>query len=59
MPRVCITRSLKRFECVRPMVDQANLWQVQLLRQTRAENGKDALNRPLLMTMNCVAARLG
>ena len=41
------------------MVDQANLWQVQLLRQTRAENGKDALNRPLLMTMNCVAARLG
>lgn len=49
----------RRFERVRPMVDQANLWQVQLLRQTREEKGKDALNMPLLMTMNCVAAGLG
>jgi phosphoenolpyruvate carboxylase len=49
----------RRFERVRPMVDQANLWQVQLLRQTREEKGRDALNMPLLMTMNCVAAGLG
>ncbi len=49
----------RRFERVRPMVDQANLWQVKLLRQTREEKGKDALNMPLLMTMNCVAAGLG
>ena len=49
----------RRFERIRPMVDQANLWQVQLLRQTREEKGKDALNMPLLMTMNCVAAGLG
>lgn len=49
----------RRFERVRPMVDQANHWQVQLLQQTRSEKGKDALNMPLLMTMNCVAAGLG
>ena len=49
----------RRFERIRPMVDQANLWQVQLLRQTREEKGKDTLNMPLLMTMNCVAAGLG
>jgi phosphoenolpyruvate carboxylase len=49
----------RRFDRVRPMLDQANLWQVDLLRQTRAEKGRDALNMPLLMTMNCVAAGLG
>jgi len=49
----------RRFDRVRPMVDQANLWQVDLLRQTRADKSKDALNMPLLMTMNCVAAGLG
>ncbi len=49
----------RRFERVGPMVDQANLWQVQLLKQTRNEKGRDALNMPLLMTMNCVAAGLG
>ena len=49
----------RRFDRVRPMVDQANIWQVQLLKQTRSEKSKDALNMPLLMTMNCVAAGLG
>jgi phosphoenolpyruvate carboxylase len=49
----------RRFERVRPMVDQANRWQVELLRQTRASGGKDKLMMPLLMTMNCVAAGLG
>ena len=49
----------RRFERVRPMVDQANKWQVQLLRQTREQKNKDTLNMPLLMTMNCVAAGLG
>jgi hypothetical protein len=41
------------------MVDQANRWQVQLLRETREAKGKEALNMPLLATMNCVAAGLG
>ncbi|MFO1034141.1 MAG: phosphoenolpyruvate carboxylase [Hyphomicrobiales bacterium] len=49
----------RRFDRVRPMVDQANLWQVDLLRKTRADKSRDALNMPLLMTMNCVAAGLG
>lgn len=49
----------RRFERVRPMVDQANAWQVQLLRETRSEKNRDALNMPLLMTMNCVASGLG
>lgn len=49
----------RRFDRVRPIVDQANIWQVELLKQTRAEKSKDTLNMPLLMTMNCVAAGLG
>lgn len=49
----------RRFDRVRPMVDQANRWQVQLLRQTREAKGREALNMPLLATMNCVAAGLG
>jgi phosphoenolpyruvate carboxylase len=49
----------RRFDRVRPMVDQANRWQVQLLRQTREQKGSEALNMPLLATMNCVAAGLG
>jgi phosphoenolpyruvate carboxylase len=49
----------RRFDRVRPMVDQANLWQVHLLKQTRTDKSRDALNMPLLMTMNCVAAGLG
>ncbi|MCA3574290.1 MAG: phosphoenolpyruvate carboxylase [Aestuariivirga sp.] len=49
----------RRFERVRPMVDQANRWQVQLLKETRRGNGGDKLMMPLLMTMNCVAAGLG
>jgi phosphoenolpyruvate carboxylase len=49
----------RRFDRVRPLVNQANVWQVQLLRRTRDEKGADALNMPLLMTMNCVAAGLG
>lgn len=49
----------RRFEHVRPMVDRANHWQVQLLRETREANGEGSFNRPLLMTMNCVAQGLG
>ncbi len=49
----------RRFDRVRPIVDRANLWQVQLLRETRGEKRDGALNMPLLMTMNCVAGGLG
>jgi phosphoenolpyruvate carboxylase len=49
----------RRFERVRPMVDQANRWQVQLLKETRKGNGGEKLMMPLLMTMNCVATGLG
>jgi phosphoenolpyruvate carboxylase len=49
----------RRFDRVRPMVDQANRWQVSLLRQTREQKGGEALNMSLLATMNCVAAGLG
>ena len=50
----------RRFERVRPMVDQANRWQVQLLKETRRNGGgNETLMMPLLMTMNCVAAGLG
>ena len=49
----------RRFERVRPMVDQANRWQVQLLKETRRGAGSEKLMMPLLMTMNCVAAGLG
>ena len=41
------------------MVDQANRWQVQLLKETRRGAGSEKLMMPLLMTMNCVAAGLG
>ena len=49
----------RRFDRVREMVDQANHWQVELLRETRSGKGDDTLNAPLLATMNCVAAGLG
>ena len=49
----------RRFERVRPMVDQANRWQVQLLTETRKTGGNEKLMMPLLMTMNCVATGLG
>ena len=49
----------RRFDRVRPMVDQSNRWQVELFQQTRNDKAKDALNMPLLMTMNCVAGGLG
>ncbi len=49
----------RRFDRVRPIVDRANLWQVQLLRETRSEKRDGTLNMPLLMTMNCVAGGLG
>jgi phosphoenolpyruvate carboxylase len=49
----------RRFDRVRPMVDQANEWQVQLLKQTRGEKSSDTMNMSLLMTMNCIAAGLG
>jgi phosphoenolpyruvate carboxylase len=50
---------LRRFERIRPIVDRANLWQVQLLRDTRDGKRDDSINMPLLMTMNCVAQGLG
>ncbi len=50
---------VRRFEHIRPMVDRANLWQVQLLRETREGKSDDRINMPLLMTMNCVAQGLG
>ncbi len=49
----------RRFDRVRPLVDQANDWQVQLLRQTRGDKPTEAMNMSLLMTMNCIAAGLG
>ncbi|WP_373502611.1 phosphoenolpyruvate carboxylase [Aestuariivirga sp.] len=49
----------RRFERVRPMVDQSNRWQVQLLTETRRTGANEKLMMPLLMTMNCVATGLG
>jgi phosphoenolpyruvate carboxylase len=49
----------RRFDRVRPLVDQANDWQVQLLKQTRGDKPTETMNRSLLMTMNCIAAGLG
>ena len=49
----------RRFDRVRPVVNRANLWQVQLLRETRGEKRDGRMNMPLLMTMNCVAQGLG
>ena len=49
----------RRFDRVSEMVNQANNWQVELLRETRAGKSSDTLNGALLATMNCVAAGLG
>jgi phosphoenolpyruvate carboxylase len=49
----------RRFDRVRPMIDQANRWQVDLLKDARAGRHKDKALTPLLMTMNCIAAGLG
>jgi phosphoenolpyruvate carboxylase len=49
----------RRFDRVRPMIDQANRWQVDLLKDARADKHKDKELAPLLMTMNCIAAGLG
>ncbi|MDE2446195.1 MAG: phosphoenolpyruvate carboxylase, partial [Alphaproteobacteria bacterium] len=49
----------RRFDRVRPMVDQANEWQVQLLKRTRGEKPTESDAMSLLMTMNCIAAGLG
>jgi phosphoenolpyruvate carboxylase len=49
----------RRFDRVRPMVDQANAWQVKLLGETRGDKPTEAMNMSLLMTMNCIAAGLG
>jgi len=49
----------RRFERVREMVDQANHWQVKLLRESREQKASDATNMPLLSTMSCIAAGLG
>ncbi len=49
----------RRFDRVREMVNQANNWQVELLRETRSGKANDTHNSQLLATMNCVAAGLG
>jgi phosphoenolpyruvate carboxylase len=49
----------RRFDRVRPMIDQANRWQVDLLKDARAGKHEDKALAPLLMTMNCIAAGLG
>jgi phosphoenolpyruvate carboxylase len=49
----------RRLDRVRPMIDQANRWQVDLLKDARAGRPKDKALTPLLMTMNCIAAGLG
>ena len=49
----------RRFDRVRPMIDQTNRWQVDLLKDARAGRHKDKTLTPLLMTMNCIAAGLG
>ena len=49
----------RRFDRVKEMVNQANSWQVELLRQTRGGKASDTLNGSLLASMNCVAAGLG
>jgi phosphoenolpyruvate carboxylase len=49
----------RRFDRVRPMIDQTNRWQVDLLKDARAGKHKDKALTPLLMTMNCIAAGLG
>jgi phosphoenolpyruvate carboxylase len=49
----------RRFERVRPMVDQSNRWQVKLLKETRQSGNGERQMMPLLMTMNCVATGLG
>ncbi|MGE3872813.1 MAG: phosphoenolpyruvate carboxylase [Parvibaculaceae bacterium] len=49
----------RRFDRVRPMIDQANRWQIDLLRDARAGRHEDKALTPLLMTMNCIAAGLG
>jgi phosphoenolpyruvate carboxylase len=49
----------RRFDRVRPMVDRANHWQVELLFEARQGKAKDKQLTPLLMTMNCIATGLG
>ena len=49
----------RRFDRVRPMIDQSNRWQVELLKQVRSGDNREKALAPLLMTMNCVAAGLG
>jgi phosphoenolpyruvate carboxylase len=49
----------RRFDRVRPMIDQANRWQVQYLREARDGHRSEKALVPLLMTMNCIAAGLG
>jgi phosphoenolpyruvate carboxylase len=49
----------RRFDRVRPMVDQSNRWQVELLKQVRGGAHKEKALTPLLMTLNCIAAGLG
>ena len=49
----------RRFDRVKEMVSQANSWQVELLRESRAGKVSDTVNGSLLATMNCVAAGLG
>ena len=50
----------RRFDRVRPMIDQANRWQVELAQRcAQRARARRRLLPPLLMTMNCIAAGLG
>ncbi len=49
----------RRFDRVRPLVGQANRWQIELLKETRNGGGRAKSLNSLLLTMNCVATGLG
>ena len=53
----------RRMDEIRPQIDQANRWQIELLREFREmpENGEERKRAaaPLLMSMNCIATGLG
>ncbi len=52
----------RRIEHVRPMIDRTNRWQVDLLREFRAESDpvrRERILVPLLLSMNCIAGGLG
>jgi phosphoenolpyruvate carboxylase len=49
----------RRITRLKPMIDQANRWQVGYLREAREGRQTEKALQPLLLTMNCIAAGLG